>query len=110
MPSYNYAVLGQQDPAATTLTTLYTVPAATMTIISAINVCNRSATPTTFRIAIRPAGAGIANQHYIAYDAEMLGNEIYSIADGITLATTDVVSVYATLATLSFNLFGQEIT
>jgi hypothetical protein len=29
---------------------------------------------------------------------------------GITLAATDVVSVYATLATLSFSLFGVEKT
>jgi hypothetical protein len=29
---------------------------------------------------------------------------------GISLATTDIVSVYATLATLSFSIFGQENT
>ena len=28
---------------------------------------------------------------------------------GMTLAATDVVTVYATLATLSFSLFGSEI-
>lgn len=105
-----YKVLGQQDPSAATLTTLYTVPGATSTIVSCINVCNRSTVATVFRIAVRPAGAGIANAHYLAYDAEILGNEIYSFTEGITLATTDVLSVYATLATLSFSAFGQEIT
>jgi hypothetical protein len=29
---------------------------------------------------------------------------------GITLATTDVVTVYAGTATVVFNLFGSEIT
>jgi hypothetical protein len=29
---------------------------------------------------------------------------------GISLAATDVIAVYATLATLSFNIFGVEIT
>jgi hypothetical protein len=105
-----YKVLGQSDPTAATLTTLYTVPPLTSVIVSTITVCNRSATATTFRIAIRPAGAAIANQHYIAYDNPIAGNEPLAFTLGITLATTDVVSVYATLATLSFNLFGVEKT
>lgn len=105
-----YKVLGQSDPSAATLTTAYTVPGATEAIVSCINVCNRSATATAFRIAVRPAGAAIDPKHYIAYDAEILGNEIYSFTEGITLEATDVVSVYATLATLAFNVFGQEIS
>lgn len=105
-----YKVLGQSDPGAATLTTLYTVPAATSVVGSSITVCNRSAVATSFRIAIRPAGAAIANQHYIAFDVPIGANEAMSFTLGITLATTDVVSVYATLATLSFNLFGVEKT
>jgi hypothetical protein len=98
----------QSAPLATTLTTLYTVPAVTETVISTIMVCNRSATPTTFRIAIRPAGAAISNEHYLYYDLAIAGNDTFAATIGSTLSTTDVVSVYATLATLSFNLFGQE--
>jgi len=101
-------VLGQANPAAATLTTLYTVPSITYAVGSSIIICNRSATPTEFRIAIRPAGAAISDEHYIYYDMEVYKTFIATI--GFTLATTDVVSVYATLATLSFNLFGQEIT
>ena len=110
MPTYTYKALGQSAPGAASLTTLYTVPGATSAIVSSITVCNQSATPTSFRIAIRPAGAGVAAQHYIAYDVPILANEPWSFTEGITLATTDVISVYATLATLSFNAFGQEIT
>jgi hypothetical protein len=105
-----YSVLGQSNPSAATLTTAYIVPGATQAIISSINVCNRSSTATTFRIAVRPAGAAISNEHYLAYDAEILANEIYNFAVGITVEATDIISVYATLATLSFNVFGQEIT
>lgn len=105
-----YKVLGQSDPGAASLTTAYTVPALTSAIVSSITVANRSATPTSFRLAIRPAGAAIANQHYIAYDVPILANEVVTLTLGITLATTDVVSVYATLATLSFNVFGVEKT
>lgn len=101
-------VLWQSNPSATTLTTLYTVPAATSTVCSSIVVCNRSATATSFRIAIRPAWVAISNEHYIYYDVTLAGNDTFIATIGITLATTDVVSVYATDATLSFSLFGQE--
>ena len=103
-------VLGQSAPGAATLTTLYTVPALTSTVCSSIVVCNRSATATSFRVAVRPAGAAISNEMYLYYDVTIAGNDTFIATIGISLATTDVVSVYATLATLSFNLYGQETT
>ena len=101
-------VLGQSSPSAATLTTLYTVPASTSTVVSTLTVANRSATDTSFRIAVRPAGASISNEHYTHYDVPIIGNDTLTITIGMTLATTDVISVYATLATVSFNGFGQE--
>jgi hypothetical protein len=56
-------VLGQSNPAATTLTTLYTVPAGKETVVSSISVANLTATAATFRLAVRPAGESIANKH-----------------------------------------------
>lgn len=102
-------VLGQIVPSAATLTTLYTVPASTVAVISSLTVCNQSSTPTSFRIAVRPAGAAIDPKHYIYYDVPINGNDTFVATIGISLATTDVVSVYATLATLSFNAYGEEI-
>lgn len=108
MPT-TYKVLGQSNPAATTATTLYTVPSATSVVGSTLNVCNQGSSPATYRIAIRPAGETLAAKHYIAYDATILGNNSIAITVGFTLATTDVVTVYASTATMSFNLFGSEI-
>lgn len=105
-----YKVLGQSNPVATTLTDAYTVPAATSVIVSTITVANRSATATSFRISVAIAGAADANQQYIAYDVPIAGNETISLTIGVTLAATDKVRVYATLATLSFNIFGVEKT
>jgi hypothetical protein len=105
-----YKVLGQSAPAATTATTLYTVPAATETVISTIAVANRSATAATFRIAIRPNGATLANEHYVAFDAPISGNDSLFITVGATADATDVVTVYASLANLSFTAFGSEIS
>jgi glucose-6-phosphate dehydrogenase assembly protein OpcA len=104
-----YKVLGQQNPAATTATTLYTVPASTSTVVSTISVCNQAAAAATFRIAVRPAGAALAAQHYIAYDATVAANDTTMITIGATLATTDVITVYGSTATLSFNAYGSEI-
>jgi hypothetical protein len=103
-----YKVLGQSNPAATTLTTLYTVPAATSAVCSTLAVANLN-TSTTFRIAIRPGGAAVANQHYIAYDTPVNQYDTVFLTIGVTLATTDIISVYAETATVSFNLFGSEI-
>ena len=103
-------VLGQSAPLAATLTDLYTVPALTSSVGSSITVCNRSATATSFRVAIRPLGAAIADEHYIYYDVAIPGNDTFIATIGVTLATTDVVSVYNDLATLSFSLFGTENT
>ena len=105
-----YKVLGQSAPSATTNTTLYTVPADTSAVVSTIVVANRAGTTSTYRIAIRPAGATIANQHYIAYDVVVGGADSTTLTLGITLAATDVVTVYSSTTNLSFSIFGSEIT
>ena len=105
-----YKVLGQSAPSATTATDVYTVPASTETVISTIFVCNRGSSSATYRISVRPNGATQANEHYIAYDALILANDAIAITVGCTLDATDVVTVYASTADLSFNIFGSEIT
>lgn len=109
MPTF-YKVLGQSNPAAVTATTLYTVPAARSAVISTITVANISAASKTFRIAIRPAGAALANIHYIAFDSTITANNTTALTLGITLATTDVVTVYAQDTNLVFNAYGTEIS
>lgn len=109
MPT-TYKVLGQVATAATTNTTLYTVPAGTSTVVSTINVANRSNSADTFRIAVRPAAATLANQHYIAFDCTVQGRDSVSVTVGVSLATTDVITVFAGTANLTFNAFGAEIT
>lgn len=104
-----YKVLGQSNPAATTATTLYTVPAATSAVCSTLSVANLGVS-TTFRIAVRPAGATLANQHYIVYDSAINAGSAVYLTLGVSLATTDVVTVYAGTANLAFSLFGSEVS
>lgn len=104
-----YKVLGQVNPAATTATTLYTVPSATNTVVSTIVICNQAASAATFRIAVRPAGATLAAIHYVAYDVTVGASDSTALTLGLTLAATDVVTVYASTATVSFNAYGSEV-
>ena len=104
-----YKVLGQSAPSATTEANLYTVPAATSAIVSTITIANRGSSSGTYRVYVRPAGASVANQHYLIYDASLGAKATDTLTLGITLATTDVLSVYASTSDFSFNAFGTEI-
>ena len=104
-----YKVLGQSNPSAASDTTLYTVPGSTSTVVSTIVVANLG-TSGTYRIAIRPAGASIANEHYIAYEGALNANDSITWTIGVTLATTDVITVRASNTSFAFNAFGSEIS
>ncbi len=105
-----YKVLAQSAPSATTNTDLLTVGAGKSVVVSTLSVCNRGTSAATYRVAIRPSGTSIANQHYIIYDANILPKDTATLSVGFTLATTDVVTIYASSANLSFSIFGVEIS
>lgn len=105
-----YKVLGQSAPSATTDTNVYTVPSSTEAVISTITVCNRASTTSTYRIAIRPDGASIGNQHYVVYDSTVGASDSVCLTLGLTLNAADVITVYASSTNLSFGVFGSEIS
>lgn len=98
--------IAQSNPAATTNTDVYTVPSNRQIILSGITICNQVTTSATYRIAVRPSGAALATQHYIIYDKNVGGNKTDIENMGITLNSTDVVTIYASTSNLSFCLFG----
>jgi hypothetical protein len=106
----SYKVLGQAKPAAATASTLYTVPTGSgnYAVVSSLVINNVTSDLTDIRVAIRPAGATLEDKHYILYanTVSPYGTQVYTI--GITLAATDVVTVYDTNGKCSFNLFGSE--
>lgn len=107
--AFTYKTLGQVKPLAATLTLAYTVPGATSAIVSRVVAANQSATPTTVRVSVAVAAAADDPKQYVAYDVPIAANQTIDIALGFTLAATDVIRVYCTLATVSFNIFGVEI-
>lgn len=112
MPT-TYKILGQSAPVVNTDTNCYTVPAATQTIISSIIVCNRSNDDATFRVWVSANGVATANNQYIYYDVAIAGNDTFIATVGITIDAADVVRVRGGGTgggSLTFNLFGSEIT
>ncbi len=105
-----YKVLAQSAPSATTNTDILTVGAGKSVVASTLSVCNRGTTAATYRVAVRPAGTALANQHYMIFDASIMPKDTVTLSVGITMATTDVLTVYASSANLSFSLFGAEIS
>ena len=105
-----YKILGQSKPSAATLTAAYTVPALTTATVSTITVANQSSTATSFRISVAVNGAADTPAQYLYYDIAISGNNTFATTIGITLGAGDVVRVYNTLATCSFNIFGVENT
>lgn len=105
-----YKILGQSNPTANTDVSLYTVPSATSAVCSTLVICNQATSAATFRIAVRPAGASLTAEQYISYDTSLNANDSVTLTIGITLAATDVISVRASTSTVSFNLFGSELS
>jgi hypothetical protein len=105
----NYKVLGQSNPAGTTNTNLYTVPAQTEAVVSSIVIVNQGSGAGTYRVAIRPNGANIEAKHYIAFDNAIDAKATETLTIGVTLDAADIITVYASSADFSFNAFGVEI-
>jgi hypothetical protein len=106
----SHKILGQVAPTAKTNTDIYTVPIGADAVSSTLTVCNRGISPTTYRVAIRPLGASLANNHYISFDQVVQGNDSVFLTLGIAMSETDVVTVFSNTTDLSFTLFGVEIT
>lgn len=105
-----YKVLGQAAPLTGNATTLYTVPSSTETVVSSIVICNRGATNSSYRVAVRPDGAILDNEHYLFYDVAIDRNSTQAPTLGLTLDAGDVITVYANSSDISFSAFGTEIT
>jgi len=104
-----YKVLGQEEPASTSAD-LYTVPAATDTVVSTLNACNTGAASATISIAIRPAGASLVDKHYIVNDLALASKSTFTYTAGVTLDATDVITVVSSTNDVAFSAFGSEIS
>jgi len=106
-----YKVLAQNNPSATTETTLYSVPSSTSAVVSTLSICNQAGSSGTYRIAVRPAAdASTTAKHWIVYGATVAASDSIMLTLGVTLAAGDVIRVYGSSANISFAAFGSELS
>jgi hypothetical protein len=101
-----YGVLGQVQPAATTLATVYTVPNGRHTIARVI-ACNTVASAGAFRVAIEVNGEADNPANYVAYDEPINANDSLSSVP-MGLNQNDVVKVRSVSGSVSFSVTGIE--
>lgn len=108
-----YKVLALTALTAATNTDLYTVPAATSTIISTITVANSASTAATYRLAITgsaTAASAVGIGDHIAFDVSILGNDTTTISLGLTLEAAKKIVARASTASVTFGVFGSEVS
>lgn len=104
-----YRVLGQKSPAANTEWDIYTVNGTKDAVVSSITVANRNSDSATYRVAVRPDGATLTDDMYVAYDVQVGANSTQALSLGITMNQNDVLTVRSSSGLVSFNVYGTEI-
>jgi hypothetical protein len=104
------AVYGQSYPAAQVLTDLYTCPNGTSLVGSSFSFCNQAPYSAKVRFSVAVGGAADDTKQYMYYDLVIDPNDTFVGTLGMTLAAADVVRCYSDTGTVSFNLFGVQIT
>jgi hypothetical protein len=87
--------------AATSSTTLYTVPAATTTVVTNIAVTNSATSEATFTITLDSVD--------LFKDAALAANTTALIDLKQVLATTKIIAGFASATTVKFQISGVEI-
>jgi len=88
--------------AATSSTTLYTVPASTTTVVTNIVVTNTAATAATFTITLDGVD--------LFKDAAIAANSTAGFDIKQVLATTKIIAGLASATTVRFHISGVEIS
>lgn len=97
--------LGAADLAASTLTSLYSVPVDTFTVVS-LSLCNRGNQAVNVRVAVASSSTP-TNAEWIEYDTEVLGKGVLE-RTGIVMDAGKVLVVWANAVNVSAVAFGIE--
>ena len=100
-----WGALAQAVPAATTLTVAYTVPVGRQATVEVV-LCNTGAVATV-RLAHAVAGAADNAKQYMLWDYPLAVAEA-KVTTRWTLNAGDIIRVYASTATVAFNINGIE--
>jgi hypothetical protein len=108
-----YKILGQVQPTGNILTTIYTVPAATNTMISTITICNQSPNTVSINVAANVSGSAVTTRNFIVSGYSLGAAETLVLEPRISLNVGSILSANITGANassnISINAFGVEI-
>ena len=108
-----YKILGQVQPTGNILTTIYTVPAATNTMISTITICNQSVNTVSINVAANVSGSAVSTKNFIVSGYSLGAAETLVLEPRISLNVGSILSANITGANassnISINAFGVEI-
>lgn len=99
--------LSSSEPAATTVTDVYTAAASKLTTVRVL-VTNKGGAALVYRLSIAPLGAADADSQYFVYDETLDANRSGS-SPPLVLAPTDVIRAYTDIATLIVTVVGIAV-
>ena len=112
--------LGSYAGTLTTGISIYKVPASTSTTVSSLVICNNSGASATFRVWWAASGSAAGTTgitapaattgSYLYFDVQIDANSTFIATIGITMATLDTLVVSSSTTSMSFNLYGVEVS
>jgi hypothetical protein len=100
--------LAQSKPAATTDTTVYTVPAVTKTLVYSVVIANVAAGSSRARVHLVPSVVGTDNAIY--YDILIPGRDTFVGNISVMMETGYFIVVRSNDGNCTFTISGIEIT
>lgn len=106
-----YKRLGSANGNATigTASTLYNVPANTEAVTSTITICNRDTSSGTYSLCVSTSSSFDLGG-YIVYQSVVAANDTIVLTLGMTLSAGTYLLFSSSTTTMSFNVFGSEIS
>ena len=108
-----YKILGQIQTTANVLTTIYTVPASTNTVVTTITICNQSANTVSVNVAANVSGSAVTTKNFIVSGYAIGAAETLVLEPRVSLNVGSILSANITGANassnISINAFGVEI-
>lgn len=108
-----YKILGQIQTTANVLTTIYTVPASTNTVVTTITICNQSANTVSLNVAANVSGSAVTTKNFIVAGYSLGAAETLVLEPRVSLNVGSILSANITGANassnISINAFGVEI-
>lgn len=106
----NTALQLGQAGIGTGVTTLYTVPGSTKTIVKSIDLCNTTTSPIKVRIFLVPSGESALTTNALVYDKTIPANDMLGWEGEQVLGAAATIQIQASLAGVTIIASGVEMT